>query len=250
MVTTSRSGGTSTMCPPQGQGTDQLKNFKTACNITASRYSTVPRPPPPTAGPTNASPAGGGNADILKLLAAALHNSTSNWGNTQPPTPHVSAQPPPGSAQPAVVNPFVWQPPPAPILGWHPGPDTPSKTALLASLPRSLLPCELQGRFSLALQPCNLDGQKGENCTVTKCNQYNFQNLKTFRPVPRPCAHAGHYSLCMAKSANSPERTDIRPTDNQGYRAWSEPANNELGSITSALSSQFFPCNAVLSPFF
>jgi hypothetical protein len=65
------------------------------------------------------------------LNAISLHNSTSNWGNnTQPP--HVSVQPPLGSAQPAVVNTFVWQPSPAPILGCHPGPDTPLKSALLA----------------------------------------------------------------------------------------------------------------------
>jgi hypothetical protein len=43
----------------------------------------------------------------------------------------------------------------------------PSKSALIALLPLALLPCKLQGRFSLALQPGKLDGQEGEYCTVT-----------------------------------------------------------------------------------
>jgi hypothetical protein len=90
-------------------------------------------------------------------------------------------------------------------MRWHPGPDTPPKSALLASLP-----CELQGRFSLALQPCKLDGHEGENCTVTKCKNSYFEqkfpahHLKTFRHVPSPgkLLHTGQNFLCTAKSAN------------------------------------------------
>jgi hypothetical protein len=106
------------------------------------------------------------DCERVKKSFENLSVGTSNWGNsTQQPTPRVSAQPPPGSAQPAVVNPFVWQPPLAPILG--PGGNSmighsktlaedvincrenvlpPSKSALLASLALALLSCKLDGK--------------------------------------------------------------------------------------------------------